>query len=539
MAPQVDLSQLAVERPSAASTPLQRKRSWPTRWGLPLAIIAGFIAIVVWSARDHWLPAQPVTVAPVILTRAAVQQAGTPLFQAAGWIEPRPTAITCSAMVEGVVQELLVVEGQAVEVDEPLARLVDADARLQLSEAKSAYELRVAERDAAQAVLTAAQQNVAQPVHLEAAHAEAEAALATLNTEIKNLPFLIKSAESRLSLAQQDLEGKKAVAEAIAGRSLQKAQSEFDTATAALADLEQRGPNLVLQQEAWQRKCEALHTKLKLKTDEIRAQDEAKANLAAAAARLQQAQLGIETAQLRLDRMVIKSPIKGRVLALNAQPGGRLMGINAASERDASTVVTLYDPDKLQVRADVRLEDVSQVQLGQPVQISTAASREPFAGHVIAVTSQADIQKNTLQVKVAIDLPSDVIRPEMLAQVVFLAPPQLGEKPNGGQEPLRLLVAKELIDHSEEGAAVWVADAERGVARRQAVQLGRAGTDQLVEVTQGLTALDKLIVSGRAGLSEGTRIRIVGNDSSLGSKPGGVMPPQTADPSNSTGKTSQ
>ena len=124
-------------------------------------------------------------------------------------------------------------------------------------------------------MLTAAQKNLDQPVHLEAAHAEAEAALATLETEIKNLPFLVQAAEARLTLARQDLEGKKLVAESIAGRSLQRAQSEFDSATAALAELQQRGPNLVRQQEAWQRKCEALHTKLKLKTDEHRAVDEA------------------------------------------------------------------------------------------------------------------------------------------------------------------------------------------------------------------------------------------------------------------------
>jgi HlyD family secretion protein len=48
------------------------------------------------------------------------------------------------------------------------------------------------------------------------------------------------------------------------------------------------------------------------------------------------------------------------------------------------------------------------------------------------------------------------------------------------------------------------------------VQVGRAGTDQLVEVTQGLTALDKLIVAGREGLTDGTRIRITGGDRTLG-----------------------
>ena len=39
---------------------------------------------------------------------------------------------------------------------------------------------------------------------------------------------MIKSVEARLLLAKQDLEGKKAVGDGIAGRLIQKAQSEFD-----------------------------------------------------------------------------------------------------------------------------------------------------------------------------------------------------------------------------------------------------------------------------------------------------------------------
>jgi RND family efflux transporter MFP subunit len=516
MASQVDLRQLAVERPGREAAPLARKRSWLLRWGFPLAIIAGFLTIVGWSARDYWLPARPVTVVPVMMTRAEVQDAGTLLFRAAGWIEPRPTAVMCSALVEGIVEELLVVEGQEVRADQPVARLVDADVRLSLREAEATLELREAERDGAQAVLIAAKQNLAQPVHLEAAHAEAEAALATLETEIKNLPFLIQSAEARFTLARQDLEGKRLVAESIAGRSIQKAQSEFDSATAALADLKQRGANLARQQEAWRRKCDALHTRLKLKTDEHRAVDEATANLAAAEARLNQARLAVETVELRLERMTVRSPIDGRVLSLTSQPGQRLMGINAASERDASTVATLYDPNHLQVRVDVRLEDVAQVQVGQPVQISTAAVKDPLVGQVLAITSRADIQKNTLQVKVSIDRPSAVVRPEMLARVAFLAPERPGGKSQREQAPLRLLVPKELVESGENGSTIWVADAGRGIAVRRVIQLGSASTDQLVEVTHGLNALDKLIAAGREGLSDGDRIRITGADRTMG-----------------------
>lgn len=194
------------------------------------------------------------------------------------------------------------------------------------------------------------------------------------------------------------------------------------------------------------------------------------------------------------------------------------MGLNAASERDAATVITLYDPQKLQVRADVRLEDVRQVTLGQPVQITTAATNEPLTGTVLAVTSQADIQKNTLQVKVSIDRPTSVIRPEMLAQVVFISPENPNAKTVAEIDPIRLLVPRELVETGDGGSTVWIVDAARGVARRTSVQLGKAGTDELVEVTQGLTALDKLIVSGREGLSDGARIRVIGPDRTLGLK---------------------
>jgi len=515
MTMQVDLRQLAVARPSSTVL-LVRKRSWLLRGGLSAAIMVSFLGLVGWSARDHWLPAQGVTVVPVFLAQAEAQPAGTPVFQAAGWIEPRPTAVTCAALIEGVVEELLVVEGQEVAADQPLVKLLDTEARLGLREAEATLQLRKAERDAARAVLTAARRHLEQPVHLEVAQAEAEAALATLETEVQHLPFLIRAAEARWTLARQDLEGKKAAAEAIAGRSLQAAQSEFDSATAALAELQQRGPHLNRQQDAWRRKVEALRAQRDLKTDEQRAVDEATAHLAAAEARVSQARLSIEAAGLRLERTTVRAPIQGRVLALHSQPGQRVMGISTGVAEDASALVTLYDPRQLQVRVDVRLEDVAQVQAGQPVRIATAATRQPLAGEVLAVTSRADIQKNTLPVKVSIDRPPAVIRPEMLAQVTFLAPPRPGDGSPGEPARWRLLVPRELVDATSGGATIWVADASRSVARRRAIQLGSAGSGPLVEVTQGVSALDKLIADGREGLTDGARIRITGADRRLG-----------------------
>jgi len=519
MATPVDLQQLVVDRGGGAqATARPRQRHWFTRYGIPLGIILGFAGVVTWSLWDQLLPAKPVTVVPVLVTRAEIQQSGTPLFQAAGWVEPRPTAVMASALVEGIVEELLVVEGQKVEKGQPLAKLVDQDARLALAETKSVLSLREAELASAQAALTGAKSQFEQPVHLQAAHAEAEANLAKLQTEVANLPFAIRTAKSRLKLAEQDLQGKQSLTDVVAGRIVQRAQSEMDSAAATLEELERRGPSLEKEAQAWQRKCDALHQQLALKTDEQRKLSEAQAQVNAAKARVEQAELAIETTQLRLKRMTVASPIAGRVLSLNAQPGRRMMGINAASERDASTVATLYDPAMLQVRADVRLEDVSRIQSGQPVQISSAALKSPIVGEVITATSFADIQKNTLQVKVAIHDPPEVIKPEMLVQVTFLAPPPTSDALAAAENAVRLLIPTSLIEKSESGAQVWIADRARGVARKQAVRLGTANTAELSEVIEGLTPLDKLIVGGREALSEGERIKISGDDHSLGTQ---------------------
>jgi len=150
----VDLQQLAVRRDRAGETSLAPPRRIISRYVLPGGLIAGFVAVLGWAARDAYLPRKPVTVVPVLASLSDVQTAGTPLFKAAGWVEPRPTPIRVTALAPGVIEELLVVEDQAVEAGEPIARLVSADARLSLEQAQATAKLRQAEVQQAQAALT-------------------------------------------------------------------------------------------------------------------------------------------------------------------------------------------------------------------------------------------------------------------------------------------------------------------------------------------------------------------------------------------------
>lgn len=520
MTAKVDLHQLVVERTVEPARPRSARSKWISRYLVPFAVLGGFVSVIGWSARDSLLPSRPVTVVPVLVARAEVQAVDTPLFQAAGWIEPRPSPSVITAMFEGVIDRLSVVDGQEVKAGEPVAYLVDAFARLALREAEANLELRRAELDSAEAALVAAKINFDEPTQRQAALAEAEGQLAKLEAELGRLPFQLRAQESRHEFARVDLESRTQAKDVIARRAVNSSKSDLDVAAATVDELKAQADALAKERNAVAKRRDILRRQLELKTDEARTLGESKAGVAAAKARLLQAELAVENAKIRLASMVVRSPTAGRVLSVVARPGSRLMGLEKGTLQEATTVLTMYDPEMLQIRADVRLEDVPRVTPGQKVRIETLAVPGGLDGRVLAPTSLADIQKNTLQVKVAIDRPPALVRPDMLVQVTFLAPPQ----PEGNElqsPPLRLLVPRSLVEGEKDQARTWIVDQQAGVARLRNLRIGLSTAQDLVQVLAGLAAGDRVISGGREGLKDGQRVRISGEDVNFGSNQGG------------------
>jgi len=522
MSAQVDLRQLVIERGGSPAKAGRPPRHLVSRYLVPAAMLFAFALMMLWVARDSLLPSTPVTVVPVVVARAEVQQAGVPAFQAAGWVEPRPTSVLVPALAEGVIERLLVVEGQPVRAGEPVAQLIDTDARNALDRAQADLSLRDAELASTRAELAAAQLRLNQPVHLEAALAEADSLLAQAETDLAKLPFETRAAGARARLAEEDLAGKRAAGAAVAERLVQRARGELESASAQWEELKQRRPHLERVAATLRQKRAALAKQLELKIDEARQLADAESKVKAGDARLRQAQLAVDAARLNLERTVVRSPVAGRVLKLLASPGARLAGRSASAAQDSGNVLSLYDPEQLQVRVDVRLEDVAQVQPGQRVRVETASAPGPIDGEVLFATSAANVQKNTLEVKVALKSPPPTIRPEMLVQATFFAVGQ-SESPKQAAARQRLLVPRQLVEKTEQGAAVWVADAA-GTARRKIVKPGGAVWADLIEVVEGLYPTDKLISGGRESLSDGQRIRIAGEDQNLGITPAGMEP---------------
>ncbi|MDG2127289.1 MAG: efflux RND transporter periplasmic adaptor subunit [Fuerstiella sp.] len=514
---EVDLRKLAIDRDCSEQSAVQARANAVTRYVLPLTLIAGFLTLVAWASRDLLFPPMNVTVVPVFSTTAAVRQEGTPLFQAAGWIEPRPTPIRVAALAPGVVERLLVVEDQLIKAGEPIAELIKDDAKLNHERALADLELRQAEVNEANAAFTAAEIRLKQPVHLQAPLSEAEAALAGIDTRLKTLPFELRRAEADHRAMQQDYEGKLSAKGVVAGIQIDIAESKADAARALVDELRDREKSLRTEQAALSKRRNAMKTQLELLADETKARDGAQAQVKAAEARVAQARVVVAEARLQLDRMTIVTPVDGRVFRLIAHQGARIgSGMAQMEGHDGSTVITMYRPDRLQVRVDTRFEDIPKVSLGQPVKIDNPALASPLTGKVLFVSSEADIQKNTLQVKVEIPDPPQVFKPEMLVDVTFLS--QAAGKPSHSPDAqvVRIFVPQQLVHSDAGGSYVWLADQSAKIALKQPVQTGPVDSQGRLEVTGGLNVASRLIVTGTDGLTSGCRVCITGEATDIG-----------------------
>lgn len=509
MPDEIDLKQLAVDREESTRTSIKPRRSHLSRYLVPGLLVFGFLVIVTWALRDVLMPGTPVTVIPVHISQVQSQQQGTALFKAAGWVEPRPTVIRVAALTEGVVRELLVVDDQEVKQGDPIVVMVEDDARLELAAVRAQVALSQAQREEARANLVAAATNFEKPLQLQVELAAAEAQLASVATELANVPFQLQRAAARLRFAEQDLAGKTRAGTVVAGVAVDEAESELESAKALVGELEKRDGSLKAEVIALNRQRVAVEEKLQLKTEEQRQLDKAVAAVAASQASLDQDLVAEAEAELRLSRMVVRAPADGRVLQLRASPGTHLSGgVGRQGEHDGGVAVTLYQPSMLQVRVDVRFEDLPRIQVDQEVMIESLALSSAMVGRVLYLSSEADIQKNTLEVKVAIETPADVIKPEMLVDATFLAGKREGAVAPAGS--VNLYVPRQHLREDEQGTYVWTVGTEGNRAERSRVETAGPAGGSLVQITSGLSRSSRIIVSPPEDLEDGDRIKVTG-----------------------------
>jgi HlyD family secretion protein len=427
-------------------------------WLLPIAILCGFALLFALLFRDRLLPAEVVDVVPAVGIEESlavaenVASTGKVLFQASGWVEPDPLPIKATALTDGIVDEVHVLEGALVKKGDLLVSLIDIDTRI--------------ERDAMAAKLADMKASFdAHCVGTQVALRRMEAEQAMLEVAEANA----EEAADKLRRYDQITEGAITGDERLAVRLDHRRRiAEVDLVKARIGEIAEELTRIAYE-------------------------------ILAIQARIKGAELALEKAELAYNRTRIHAPADGRILSLMAAPGAKKMV--GMDEEDSSTVAILYDPAHLQVRVDVPLADAAGLSVGQATKIRcNLLPEEVFEGIVTRIEGAADLQRNTLQAKVRIADPSEKLRPEMLSRVEFLEVPRSASGVTSSMG-----VAVYVPETTLREGMVWVCDADSLRAERRDV-VSSDVTEGLIRVDSGLRP-GEWVIADPSGLREGQRLK--------------------------------
>lgn len=518
---------------SVSTAPMRRRRRIPVHIVLPAVVALAVAGLLIATAWRTLAPTTDVRVRPALFLQSAAPpseagggaeaEAAVPsrrTVQAPGWLEADPYYVACSALADGVIEEILVLEGESVERGQVVARLVADDAILAVADAEATLQAARADLAAAEAVRVAAQTDWDNPVERRRAVGVASAALEETKAELIQLPALIAEQDAMHARLEEELKRAAAALQRDAASDIEvyilRKRAEAQAASAEA--LRKRRAILEAKRDRLAAELKAAERSFELRVEERRALDAAVAEVAHRTASIAQAEARRDEARLRLERMTIPAPISGFVQRRLKAPGDKVMlGMDSPH---SSHILHLYDPERIQVRVDVPLADAAHVAVGQACEVIVDVLPETtFRGEVTRITHEADLQKNTLQVKVRVLDPSPLLKPEMLTRVRFLgggdglgAPSAPGRSAGPAPAATRVLIAPDCIDRSAAMPTVWAVrdrHGRRGIADPVLVSLGTARDDGWVPAAGPLRPGDMLVVAP-VGLHAGDRVRVMG-----------------------------
>ncbi|MBM6870022.1 efflux RND transporter periplasmic adaptor subunit [Pseudoflavonifractor phocaeensis] len=227
---------------------------------------------------------------------------------------------------------------------------------------------------------------------------------------------------------------------------------------------------------------------------------------------LENAQLSLESAQKRLEDYTITSPIDGTVIEKNLDVGDNINGSNTTASTGVTYPAVIYDLSALTFDMSINELDISQIQVGQTVEItSQAVEGRTFTGHVqtININGITTNGSTSYPVTVQVDDP-DGLLPGMNVSAEIVVQ----------DEGQALCVPIAAVERGESGGVVLVPGegslAEDGVTvadpsklEKRQVTLGRSN-DQYVEIVSGLSEGDAIIVEMEAGSSLMNMLTVTG-----------------------------
>ncbi len=269
------------------------------------------------------------------------------------------------------------------------------------------------------------------------------------------------------------------------------------------------------------------------------AKDKADAQLAAVRANVNAAQAGVDEAQVSVSESRIVSPINGVIARLNIEQGQyfspQIIQTNSESGALSSVPVVIINPSSFEVTVQLPAFERDAVEIGSEVLIDAAdgsagtasqteerpgigAGRAPgldvsdFAvrGRVVAISPSLDPERRSFQVTVRTNSGAARLQDGEFV-TTWIAGRQAEDVPVAPYDAIRF---------EDNRAFVFVYDPQNRIARRTAIQLGLQGIEG-VAIASGLEVDTPIVTSGIERLSDGDRVRRIGENGGQDGSPTG------------------
>lgn len=268
--------------------------------------------------------------------------------------------------------------------------------------------------------------------------------------------------------------------------SFQKAQAQLEQARIGLEDRQrdyQRAKALFEQRVISQQEYEKVEAALKA----------SEAQYELAKAQLQEAATALRQAETELHESVIRAPFSGVVTQRFVDAGQR------AYTMPPTEILELIDSSKVKVILDLPERDLPKVRLGAAVKVYPDAMPErELSGRVSSLYPKVDPMTRTFRVEVLLDNPKGELKPGMFVKAkVFLG------------TDLALLVPREAVMRMLGTGKEYCFVVVKGRAEHREVLTGDKW-GQYVEILQGLSEGEEVVISGQEKLKSGMAVRVKG-----------------------------
>lgn len=223
--------------------------------------------------------------------------------------------------------------------------------------------------------------------------------------------------------------------------------------------------------------------------------DAAAAALASLRAQVKQMEVALAQAETNLAYSYIRAPFSGYVAERNLDLGGYVTGASTSNSPTSRGIMSLHDIETVRTLLEVVEKDVPLVQVGQKAEVRAEAYPDRvFEGMVTRVVQALNRATRTMTVEVDLPNKDHLLKGGMFARVEVL----VGTHPNALQIPI------DAVSRLEDAQYVYVVRA--GKAERVPVEIGRRD-EHRVEIIKGLDGSEQVIVSGKDLVHEGTPVQ--------------------------------